>query len=121
MYTPLAKVQEGEKFHAGPALIHRPWPPCKWFEETPSEAIKAYIQQNAYKVQMELETRSGERFAHGKTREATVTFIACCKCEQSQAQAITIGEHCYNSIICNLCDRPYVLVTNVLPTYTDKP
>ena len=87
---------------------------------------------------MLLETRPGERFAFGKTRETTVTFIACCNCEQSQAEKISVNGKCYNpkcydvtveggfdvnylSIVCNLCGRPYVILEDLIPTYTDDP
>lgn len=69
----------------------------------------------------QLITRPGERFAHGKTRETVTTWIACCRCEQSQATQITIGEQSHISIVCNLCSRPYLLLSTLLPTYGDNP
>lgn len=69
----------------------------------------------------QLITRPGQRFAFGKTRETTTTWVACCHCEQSQAIGITLGEKSHCSIVCNLCETPYVLIDTLVPTYGDSP
>ncbi len=49
-YVPLAQVDAADRYHAGPALTHFPFPACQWFNETPAIQILAYINVAEYKL-----------------------------------------------------------------------